>query len=77
MESVVRCPYCVFGLEFRSMVAHLDGRHICSHCGHIACPGNPTYECRCAKCILLRFRADNITAGAEAKNPGYNRIIGK
>ena len=34
MERAVRCPYCVLGFEFRRMVAHVDGRHICNKCGH-------------------------------------------
>jgi len=64
MESSVRCPSCVFGLEFHPMVTHLDGRHICSHCGHIGCPCNATYECRCTKCKTLRNRVD-VTAEVE------------
>jgi hypothetical protein len=27
MPETVRCPYCVSGLEFRPMVAHVDGRY--------------------------------------------------
>ena len=34
MSEIVRCPYCVQGLEFRPMVAHVDGRYICRNCGH-------------------------------------------
>jgi len=34
VSEIVRCPYCVQGLEFRPMVAHVDGRYICRNCGH-------------------------------------------
>ena len=34
MKGIVRCPYCIFGPEFRPMVAHVDGRYICNKCGH-------------------------------------------
>ena len=51
MENTVRCPYCASGSEFRRMVAHVDGRYICSKCGHIERPGDPEYKCRCSKCV--------------------------
>jgi len=38
MADIVRCPYCVSGLEFHPMVAHVDGRYICCKCGHTARP---------------------------------------
>ena len=25
MKGIVRCPYCILGVEFRPMVAHVDG----------------------------------------------------
>ena len=52
-KATVLCPYCVSGLEFRLMVAHLDGRYICDKCGHTAYPGNTKYSCRCTKCLEL------------------------
>jgi hypothetical protein len=55
METTVRCPYCVLGLEFRPMVAHLDGRYICNRCGHTRRPGDMTYECHCPRCVKLTF----------------------
>jgi DNA-directed RNA polymerase subunit RPC12/RpoP len=51
---VVRCPYCVLGEEFRPMVAHLDGRFICSKCGHLANPFNKDFKCSCPECSNLR-----------------------
>jgi late competence protein required for DNA uptake (superfamily II DNA/RNA helicase) len=50
MRGTVRCPYCVTGLEFHPMVAHVDGRHICNKCGHTTGPSDAEYECRCPKC---------------------------
>ena len=51
MGKTVRCPYCVLGDAFRPMVAHVDGRHICSRCGHTTRPGDTTYECHCPRCV--------------------------
>jgi DNA-directed RNA polymerase subunit RPC12/RpoP len=58
MPKTVRCPFCVLGDEFRPMVAHIDGRYICSKCGHTTSPGDIGYECRCPKCmkLILSFR---------------------
>ena len=53
MEGTVRCPYCVLGLEFRPMVAHVDGRYICNKCGHTTHPSEGKYECPCSKCRKL------------------------
>jgi len=53
MKDIVRCPYCVSGLEFRTMVAHVDGRYICDKCGHTARPGDAAYQCRCLRCLRL------------------------
>ena len=53
MRGTVRCPYCVTGLKFHPMVAHLDGRHICNKCGHITGPNDAEYECHCANCRKL------------------------
>ncbi len=51
MVLVVRCPYCVSGIEFRPMIAYEDGRFVCRECGHTARPGDPDYRCSCRKCI--------------------------
>ena len=56
-QPVVRCPYCALGEEFRPMVAHVDGRFICSKCGHTAGPKGKFYECRCFKCVRLNAAA--------------------
>lgn len=52
-KETIRCPYCVLGLEFRLMVAHVDRRYICGKCGHTAYPIDVAYECRCPKCLEL------------------------
>jgi hypothetical protein len=61
MECAVRCPYCVPDVEFRRMVAHVDGRHICNRCGLTSHLGAVEYECRYPNCLKLvpavrRFR---------------------
>ena len=50
MKDIVRCPDGVVGLEFRPMVAHVDGRYICDKCGHTARPCDAAYQCRSLKC---------------------------
>lgn len=53
MREIVRCPYCIMGIEFRPMVAHVDGRYICGKCGHTVFPSKPEYKCQCFKCLTL------------------------
>ena len=52
--TVVRCPYCVSGDDFRQMTALSDGRFICRQCGHLAIPSDKSFECACGKCFALR-----------------------
>lgn len=52
--TVVRCPYCVLGREFRPMVRHLDGRYICAKCGHLAHPFDKKFQCSCPACLNQR-----------------------
>jgi ribosomal protein S27AE len=52
-KTVVRCPYCAEGEEFRPMVAHQDGRFICAKCGHLAKPSEKAFKCSCPKCLRL------------------------
>ncbi len=55
-QRVSRCPYCVEGGAFKEMkpVEGGDGQR-CAHCGHLAVPSDPRFECECAKCIGLRM----------------------
>ena len=53
MKHTVRCPYCVTGFEFHTMVEHIDGRHICNKCGHTTRPSDAEYECHCPNCRKL------------------------
>ena len=50
MKNTIRCPYCVFNQQIHSIVAHVDGRHICDRCGHTTNPSDPRYTCRCLSC---------------------------
>ena len=52
--TVVRCPYCISGDEFRPMEALSGGRFACGKCGHLAIPRDKTFECACRKCFDLR-----------------------
>jgi len=52
--TVIRCPYCVLGIQFRPMQAHLDGRFICETCGHLAVPMDSNFNCSCRKCVELK-----------------------
>ena len=52
--SVVRCPFCVLGYEFRPMVEHPDGKFVCNKCGHLAIPSDNKFECACWRCLELR-----------------------
>ena len=52
--TVVRCPYCVSGDEFRPMSALSGGRFVCAKCGHLAIPSDKSFECACRKCFELR-----------------------
>lgn len=51
--TVVRCPYCVSGDEFRPMTTVADGRFVCGKCGHLAIPSDKNLECACRKCFAL------------------------
>jgi len=48
---VIRCPYCLAGVEFRPMIAHKDGRFVCRDCAHTVRPGVPEYRCTCRFCL--------------------------
>jgi late competence protein required for DNA uptake (superfamily II DNA/RNA helicase) len=49
----IHCPYCIAGIEFRSMIAHNDGRFVCRDCAHTVRPGMPEYRCTCRPCLRL------------------------
>jgi hypothetical protein len=50
---VVRCPYCMSGMDFAQMTAHKDGRFVCRDCAHTVRPGVPHYRCTCRNCLRL------------------------
>ena len=53
-KLVIRCPYCVLGLDFRPMTAHKDGRFVCEQCGHTVRPEETAYLCSCCRCRRLK-----------------------
>jgi ribosomal protein S27AE len=56
-KLVIRCPYCVLGLDFRPMAAHKDGRFVCEKCGHTVHPEETAYLCSCCRCLRLKDAA--------------------
>ena len=69
LQPIFRCPYCVLGDVFRPMVAHPEGRFICSHCSHVANPCSEDFQCSCPKCLGLRAfdygRSGSLMTGSE------------
>jgi DNA-directed RNA polymerase subunit RPC12/RpoP len=56
-EATVRCPYCVLGDHFRSMLSRPEGWFVCSKCGHTTMPDKPDFKCFCQKCGELKRAA--------------------
>ena len=54
LQQVSRCPYCVVGDAFRLLVEGPGGIYSCTNCGHTVLASDPTFECVCHKCSLLR-----------------------
>ena len=52
-ELVIRCPYCLVGIEFRPMLAYKDGRFVCRDCAHTVRPGVNEYRCSCRHCLRV------------------------
>ena len=49
----IRCPHCMAGIDFRSMIAYKDGRFVCRDCAHTIRPGITEYKCTCRPCLRL------------------------
>jgi hypothetical protein len=58
-QMVVRCLYCLTGLDFRVMTAYKDGRFVCRNCAHTVRPGVPDYRCTCHMCLKPSERDRN------------------
>jgi hypothetical protein len=54
---VIRCPYCLVGMEPRPLIAYKDGRFVCRDCAHTVRPGAPEYRCTCRTCLAWRGEA--------------------
>jgi hypothetical protein len=59
-----RCPYCIVGIDLRTMTALRDGLFVCHGCGHTACPGITKYHCHC---ILCRVFANDVTLSEKCR----------
>ena len=53
MVEIVRCPYCVLENEFRPMLPMAQGKYGCASCGHLAVPGDATFQCLCVRCAPM------------------------
>ena len=51
---VIRCPYCLVGIECKPMIAYKDGRFVCRDCAHTVRPGVEDYRCTCRTCMGWR-----------------------
>lgn len=50
----IRCPYCVEDGSFKLMVPQTGADwFLCGNCGHLDFPSQPTFRCRCTKCVAL------------------------
>ena len=56
VEEVVRCPYCVLGDQFRTMLQRPEW-FICEQCGHVVLPEDPGFTCSCGRCLELNRAA--------------------
>ena len=56
-DEIPRCPYCVFGGEFRPLLPRPGGWFICQKCLHMARPEQPDFRCFCLKCGKLNRAA--------------------
>ena len=50
---IIRCSYCMAGIDFGPMIAYKDGRFVCRDCAHTIRPGVPEYRCTCRRCLRL------------------------
>jgi hypothetical protein len=59
---VVRCLYCLTGIEFIPMIAYKDGRFVCRNCAHTVRPGVPEYRCTCRAYLRLSRKGCDVMA---------------
>jgi hypothetical protein len=50
-QVVIRCPYCVSGLDFRELIPCKAGQLACQTCAHSVRPGEISYLCLCRGCV--------------------------
>src|SRR5437879_6846596 len=48
-HAILRCAYCRFGNEFRTMKMRAQGWFQCESCGHNAVPLDPEFKCTCGR----------------------------
>jgi hypothetical protein len=57
---IIRCPHCMAGIDFRSMIAYKDGRFVCRDCAHTVRAGVADYRCTCRPCLRLSRKRPSI-----------------
>jgi hypothetical protein len=60
--TIVSCPYCALGNDFRPMVPHSDGRYICTRCAHLASPREKEFRCSCPECLNQRAFSHSLVS---------------
>jgi hypothetical protein len=58
---IIRCPHCMAGIDFSSMISYKDGRFVCRDCAHTVRPGMPEYRCTCRPCLRLSRQKEKMT----------------
>lgn len=61
---VIRCPYCLTGIDFGPMIAYINGRFVCRDYAHTVRPGMSEYGCTCRTCLRLMWK--RLGVGNEA-----------
>ena len=74
-QEVVRCPYCVLGVQFRPMAPHLDGRFICEKCGHTALADGTSFACSCERCEELNCVTNPHGCESDSQNQDRRQLI--
>jgi hypothetical protein len=54
---IIRCAYCMAGIQHRPMIGYKDGRFVCCECAHTVRPGVAEYECTCRFCLRMARKA--------------------
>jgi hypothetical protein len=68
-EGITRCPYCVFGGEFRPMYRRSKKRFVCLVCGHTTPADESYHRCHCSKCERMNLLALRCRSEEDSRRP--------